>query len=418
MSRFFEDDTMIDRGAQQSQQAAQSGDRFIEPEANTSGGVSNQYYLNDYRNRMPFHYVEEGNDGYYYWHYGATMVIEVEMEDLSIAHTDDTPLFVVDVRRNGDTVVDSAMIADILLGTMADESKEDYFTKTELTEQITAIWNTITARATTLHNYILQVDDRGRQTRDTLAAIFTRVLEGNNISISREGDPTTIAIHSNSVRHLPVVVFQGIGSIENPFIATTSQQINWDLENTLITVLFAGLHSTGLQYNTQDTFYMSFQGTQSTITRTFRIQPTSQSDTGTLYNSTYFILNDVLVDTETTLPLKAFTANHTNYEVRLGTPFIFIKGNKTYLSINGYTYTTAYYTNPFKGTTIEQIQIASLPRATPILASVVLHNGHPTLFINSNISKKADIQDIIGETVIDANTVAFEAVELEEADWS
>lgn len=418
MSRFFEDDTMIDKGAQQSQQAAQSGERFIEPDAGTSGGVSNQYYLNDYRSRMPFHYIEEGNDGYYYWHYGATMVIEVEMEDLSIAHTDDTPLFVIDVRRNGTTVLDSAMVADILLGTMADEAKEDYFTKAELTEQITAIWNTITARATTLHNYILQVDDRGRQTRDTLATIFTRVLEGNNISILGEGDPTTITINSQSVRHLPVVVFQGSGSEQNPFIATTSQPINWDLENTLITILFAGFHTTGFQYNTQDTFYIRFQGSQGPISKAFRVHPISQTDTGILYNSTYFILNNVLVDTETISPLKTFTVDDTDYRVRYGAPFIFVKGSKTYLSINGTIYTTAYYNNPFKATTLEQISIADLSESAPILASLVLHNGQYKLIINSDISKKSDIQDIIAETVINADTVTFEAVELAEEDWA
>ena len=57
-------------------------------EDNKNGGISPEAQYNDYRNRMPFHYVEDGrSDGYYYWQFGQTMEIEFTLED-NISYTD------------------------------------------------------------------------------------------------------------------------------------------------------------------------------------------------------------------------------------------------------------------------------------------------------------------------------------------
>lgn len=47
-----------------------------------NGEVSPQARYNDYRNRMPFHYIDDPNgDGYYYWDFGATMAMEFTLEN-------------------------------------------------------------------------------------------------------------------------------------------------------------------------------------------------------------------------------------------------------------------------------------------------------------------------------------------------
>lgn len=92
------------------------------------GGTSNEAFLNDYRNRMPYHYIEQGTEGYYYWQYGATMEIEFEISD-EIASTDPTPPFIVDFRVNGQSLVDKVTgIVDLTLGSMAKEDKANYYT--------------------------------------------------------------------------------------------------------------------------------------------------------------------------------------------------------------------------------------------------------------------------------------------------
>lgn len=68
MSRFFDEEIL--------------SDDQIEESCKCDGGISNQTRYNDYRNRMPFHYIEDGqSDGYYYWDFGATMNMEIELED-------------------------------------------------------------------------------------------------------------------------------------------------------------------------------------------------------------------------------------------------------------------------------------------------------------------------------------------------
>lgn len=57
-------------------------DDEIEKECECNGGISNQSRYNDYRNRLPFHYIEDGEtDGYYYWTFGATMELCIELSN-------------------------------------------------------------------------------------------------------------------------------------------------------------------------------------------------------------------------------------------------------------------------------------------------------------------------------------------------
>lgn len=88
--------------------------------------ISPEAYLNDYRNRMPFHYIEEGSDGYYYWQYGSIMDLVINFVD-EIAQSEDMPEAVLDVRVNDKSVVDP--VSGIArLGSMAARSTTDYYT--------------------------------------------------------------------------------------------------------------------------------------------------------------------------------------------------------------------------------------------------------------------------------------------------
>lgn len=130
MSRFFGGEEEFDRGVAENHRDAANYPHAA-PE-DDDGGVSNQAFLADYRNRMPYHYIENGEDGYYYWNYGETLVLEFTIED-GVASTDPTPEFVTDVRVNGISVTDAATgVADILLGSMAFKNETDYTSKEEL----------------------------------------------------------------------------------------------------------------------------------------------------------------------------------------------------------------------------------------------------------------------------------------------
>lgn len=134
MSKFFGSESQIDESVVRTHDDYFNATSHAAPQ-DENGGVSNEAFLNDYRNRKPFHYIESGTDGYYYWQYGATMEIEFEISD-EVAFTDPTPEFVVDVRVNGVSVVDKDTgVANLELGSMAKENAEDYYTA-EQTEEI------------------------------------------------------------------------------------------------------------------------------------------------------------------------------------------------------------------------------------------------------------------------------------------
>lgn len=145
MSKFFGGEEEFDRGVAQNHR-----DSVDYPHAapdDQDGGISNQAFLADYRNRQPYHYIEIGEDGYYYWNYGETVVLEITIED-GVAITDPTPEFVVDVRVNGLSVTDRKTgVADLVLGSMAFENTADYNTVEEL-EALLARFEALLAEAT------------------------------------------------------------------------------------------------------------------------------------------------------------------------------------------------------------------------------------------------------------------------------
>lgn len=80
MSRFFDDKVLSD-------------DQICE-ETCENGQVSPESRYNDYRNRLPFHYIEDGeNDGYYYWTYGATMELSIILSDDVACGEDPQPAY-------------------------------------------------------------------------------------------------------------------------------------------------------------------------------------------------------------------------------------------------------------------------------------------------------------------------------------
>ena len=430
MARFFEDDRLVDCGAIQSQEDAEG---VVEPNVGENGGISNQYCLNDYRNRMPFHYVEEGDDGYYYWHYGATMVIEIELEDLSLAITDDTPLFVIDVKRNGQSITDPAMIADILLGSMADEDREDYYTKQQIIDKFNIVWSSLNSKTAALKNTTQELEvitDTHRTELDTINTdlydlsgplyLIDRIIQGNNIEISRDasGEVPKLVINSQSTKQVAAIIGSGTGTEEDPFIAITSQPVNWNLDNTLLILLFKNLSATGLEYTKETQYYASFTTTEGALVKNFSIvSPSVDRPTGRLYNTIYFALNGVLADGETIEQIRVFDETESVYEVVQGQPFVFIRGSKESITINEEVFTTAFYRNAILEDTLEEIAINKLSSTVPVTATVMDIGQGNQLFVDVDKAKRTDIETIIDETVVRADMINFETVALEETDW-
>lgn len=175
MSRFFDDDEDVRDSGVACNHADTDLPRPRPVPTSRNGGTSNAAYLNDYRNRAPFHYIEEGTDGYYFWQYGAQMEIEFEISD-EIANTEPVPPYVTSVRVGMVSVVDpETMIA--YLGTMAAEAKEDYYTakavdeiNAELVAKADTALDTITTALTAaadlkevVNEALLVLDDRVAQ---------------------------------------------------------------------------------------------------------------------------------------------------------------------------------------------------------------------------------------------------------------
>lgn len=84
MSRFFDEPVLSDEQKECKKRCK-------------NGEVSNEAYWNDYRNRMPFHYIEDPNtDGYYYWQFGSTINLEIILED-DFAYTDGEENFYIPI---------------------------------------------------------------------------------------------------------------------------------------------------------------------------------------------------------------------------------------------------------------------------------------------------------------------------------
>ena len=113
MSRFFDDKVLSD-------------DQICE-ESCKNGQVSPESRYNDYRNRLPFHYIEDGeNDGYYYWTYGATMELSIILSD-DVAWGEDQPAPGIEVddklSETSENPVQNKVITEALNGKL-DKSTE------------------------------------------------------------------------------------------------------------------------------------------------------------------------------------------------------------------------------------------------------------------------------------------------------
>lgn len=183
MSKFFDDEEEIDYGV--AQNTADNSPHAPKIQKPANGGTSQQAYLNDYRNRMPFHYIEEGGDGYYYWQYGATMEIVFTITD-EVALTDPAPLFVGDVRVNGKSVLDRSLgVANIALGTLARESKKNYYTKEQvdlLMASMMEVVDFVQQAQIDNKNYIDEVSAR---TEGLVSAALAEIKELRNDVIAR-----------------------------------------------------------------------------------------------------------------------------------------------------------------------------------------------------------------------------------------
>lgn len=141
-----------------------------------NGGTSVEQSLQNYRRGDPYHYIEEGSDGYFYWEYGETVVIELTISD-EIAITDPAPEFVVDVRINGDSVVDkSTGVADLGLGSMAKEAAADYYTAA----QVQDLFNRVLLKAQKLNELADEIDRRATGMTEAIYNIIAQRPAGPN----------------------------------------------------------------------------------------------------------------------------------------------------------------------------------------------------------------------------------------------
>lgn len=98
--------------------------------------IHNDVFLNDYRNRMPFHFTSDTED-YYYWQYGSVIELEITIGDID---TESYPIYVTDVLENNDSIVDpKTKIANLVLGTMAREDIGIYITSKSFEAFITEV---------------------------------------------------------------------------------------------------------------------------------------------------------------------------------------------------------------------------------------------------------------------------------------
>lgn len=104
-------------------------DKPVQPQPSIPRGkgptkdVRTSYYLNDFRNRLPFRSEEPGID--YEWVYGSTFDLQVTIADEENSASPAFP-YVTDVLFLDKSVVDKNKVAHLPLSTMAYEDKGQY----------------------------------------------------------------------------------------------------------------------------------------------------------------------------------------------------------------------------------------------------------------------------------------------------
>lgn len=135
MARFYDDSDIIEPKQKKPRKPR------LPREVGHTSNIHNDVYMNDYRNRMPFHYVSDTEE-YYYWQYGS--VIEVEFtisdEEVKVANS----IYLSDILENGKSIVDEkTKIANLILGSMSQEDKDLYITAQELRQLVAEITHVI-----------------------------------------------------------------------------------------------------------------------------------------------------------------------------------------------------------------------------------------------------------------------------------
>ena len=436
MSRFFNDENSIDTGAIQTQ-LDRAQRLHISEGCDTNGGISNEYYLNDYRNRMPFHYIEDSNDGYYYWQYGATMVIEFIFED-AVAITDDTPKFVTQVRKNGKNITNlGTMVADIVLGTMADEGIDNYYTRNEINTKILSLWNSLNAKTSSITNELIITKNELESARQQLVKInkdlysiagpeylMNKLVQGTNIKISRDlTDPENpkLTLDSTPSNQQSLIVTEGRGTIQEPFLVTQPSEVKGSILDSMLLILFTGLEENGFVYNTADDYYLKATSSmEGEITTQFKVSGTgaTSQNQGLLMNSLYILSDGVMIDSKNAGQSLYFGPNVSNYVVEDNKPFIFMRGEHTTLYINSKEYTQITYANTLKPGEIITLDIQSLPKYTPVTA-ILVNSGNEEAYLSLAMTRLPieDLTDTIINQTIPSSNVEFEAVTIDDSDW-
>lgn len=437
MSRFF-DDNFEDEGSRQSHVDHDSGTRYSIPDQGTSGGVSNEYCMNDYRNRMPFHYLENGTDGYYYWTYGATMEIELIFTDVSLAITSEIPQFVIQVNKNGQNATDpTTMIANIEVGSMAEESTDDYYRKQILDDELGAIWHSLNSKTADLYNESQRQRAEVDQHEEELNIInedlyseagpqylMDRLIQGNNLTITRiteEGQVPKLRLDVEvGADQLLALVSSGLGTQADPFIVTVPAAVFSNLDNTTIAIQFSGLPNEGMEYVVGTLYYIRFSTLSSSLIKTFTIRKyrAISGAPGIIYNKIYYLYGGQLLDTNLE-PSTRYFGTQPEIIIKEDIPFIFIRGDRESISINGVSYSTAIYMDVLSSTLQQQeLSISVLPQTAPILAKLVSSQGSTYLSLSIGRFSLQSFSNILSTQIIQSDNVSFTNVILSEANWN
>lgn len=422
MSRFFDDP---DYDVIREHEDKKPGPPKLPKQRNS--GTSNEAYLNDYRNRMPFHYIEEGSDGYYYWQYGATMEIEFVITD-EVAQTQEAPPYLVDVRLNGKSVVaDDSGIADLSLGSMSEQETDNYYTA----EQV----NNFMAQAVKIASDAKELVQRmGKQveqiTRDLYSIagpeyLMSRLVEGSNISLQRDlSDPAEPKLRIASIGGGQTALFvtAGMGTFEEPFLVTTPEQVLPKIfeGESLSTIVFANLPQRGLKYKAGQEFYIDVVTDKDLgehYVHTFTIVGSGMSSVrgGKLTNNLYSLVGDKLVDVFNANQVQYVTpTDEMHYDVSEGVPFMFIRTVQTELLINE-SLITSVVCSDVAGDGTVSLSVRDLPSGVPFIGIFTVDDD-PILTVSFAHLSPTYLEDVIAP-LVDAKKIDAESIQFEEAKW-
>ena len=420
MSRFFDDEPDFDV-------VQEHEDRCPRPHLphEHNGGISNEAYLNDYRNRMPFHYIEEGKDGYYYWQYGATMEIEFTITD-EAAHTNEIPPYLVDVRVNGKSIVDEDTgIADIVHGSMADEDRNDYYTRTQVDRVVGEAVKRMNEALQKMNSLNKTIEKINRDLYSLAGPeyLMSRLVAGANISLQRDltnpAEPK-LRIASTGGGQTALFITEGKGSIEEPFVVTSPKEVSPKVfgESDISTLVFLNLPARGLKYRAYQQFYLSVNtGEEEPLIFTFTIVGAGMSSvkSGKLQNNLYSLVGSKLVDTFNNDQVKFITPTGENeYDVQEDMPFMFILTGQESITVNGQSFAEVSCSD-VAGADKLSFSISELPTGVPFIG-IYTATPEQALTISFSHLSPTYLEDVIAP-LVDAKKVDADSIEFTEEGW-